>query len=44
MQGDYGMAPVDADEANAVMAAAVEFVETLRKFLKEQGFLPEEQG
>jgi uncharacterized protein (UPF0332 family) len=40
-QGDYGMMPVDPDEANAVLASAAEFVGGVRAFLKKEGFLPD---
>jgi len=40
MEGDYGMVPVDADEAKVVLATASDFVETVWDYLKKEGFLP----
>ena len=40
-QGDYGMVPVSADAAAAVLSDAVEFLDTAIAFLKKEGFLPD---
>lgn len=38
-QGDYGMVPVEEDEAKAVLSGAVEFVEEIETFPKREGYL-----
>jgi len=38
-QGDYSIIPVEPEQAESVIAGAEQFVDTIREFLKKEGFL-----